>query len=146
MVAHQKLLLICCYPQRIKKNKKNILFMVGERSFAQNFQGSFLLPPLWIAELSTMTTYSYPGNLRAITAGSCTYVLQRGSNPSTPATATATAASSDDSEWWKQERCRRDFEQNGRSGKLWTCATDGSSNACPESELAAREEWYHHQC
>jgi hypothetical protein len=51
-----------------------------------------------------------------------------------------------DTEWWKQEEFRRDFEKNGRKGKIWTRVIQGGSSACPDSELAAREEWFRSQC
>ena len=51
-----------------------------------------------------------------------------------------------DTEWWKQEDFRRDFEKNGRKGKLWTRVIAGGSQGAPDSEIAVREEWFRSQC
>ena len=54
--------------------------------------------------------------------------------------------SNQDSEWWKQDDYRRDWERNSRKGKLWTRVVEGGSQTAPDSEMALREEWYRSQC
>ena len=47
-----------------------------------------------------------------------------------------------DTEWWKKDEYRRDFEKNKRKGKLWTRVVEGGTQTIPDSELQAREEWF----
>ena len=54
--------------------------------------------------------------------------------------------SNQDTEWWKKDEYRRDFEKNGPKGKLWTRVVEGGTQQVPDSELHVREEWYRSQC
>mgnify|MGYP001591582405 FL=1 len=51
-----------------------------------------------------------------------------------------------DSEWWKAEEYRRDFEKNGPNGRLWNRVVAGGSQPATEAELATRQQWYKSQC
>lgn len=51
-----------------------------------------------------------------------------------------------DTEWWKKDEYRRDYEKNKRKGKAWTRVVEGGTQQIPESEIAAREEWYKSYC
>lgn len=54
--------------------------------------------------------------------------------------------STQDTEWWKKDEYRRDYEKNKRKGKLWTRVVEGGTQLIPDSEIAAREEWYKSYC
>jgi hypothetical protein len=53
--------------------------------------------------------------------------------------------SNQDTEWWKKDEYRRDWEKNGVKGKLWTRVVEGGSQEIPESERQVREEWFRDQ-
>ncbi|CUI15184.1 inositol 5-phosphatase 1, putative [Bodo saltans] len=53
--------------------------------------------------------------------------------------------SNQDTEWWKKDEYRRDWEKNGVKGKLWTRVVEGGSQDIPESERQVREEWFRDQ-
>ncbi|KAH9601292.1 hypothetical protein LSM04_000542 [Trypanosoma melophagium] len=46
-----------------------------------------------------------------------------------------------DTEWWKRDEYRRDYETNGIKGPKWTSIVEGGSLKAPEAELQVREEW-----
>ena len=54
--------------------------------------------------------------------------------------------SAQDTEWWKKEEYRRDYEKNGAKGKKWNRVVEGGAHIVPESEMHVREEWYRSQC
>lgn len=56
------------------------------------------------------------------------------------------ANAAQDTEWWKKDEYRRDYEKKKRNGALWTKVVEGGTQKIPESELAAREEWYKSYC
>jgi hypothetical protein len=51
-----------------------------------------------------------------------------------------------DTEWWKQDQYRREFEKAGRKSTAWTRVIEGGSQPAIEAELASREEWFRSQC
>lgn len=51
-----------------------------------------------------------------------------------------------DTEWWKKDEYRREWEKAGKKGKSWNRVVEGGSASAPDSELAAREEWFKSQC
>ena len=55
------------------------------------------------------------------------------------------SAANQDTEWWKQDEYRRDFEKLGKKGKLWNRVVEGGSQVATDGELAAREEWFKSQ-
>ena len=56
------------------------------------------------------------------------------------------SASGQDTEWWKQDQYRREFEKSGRKGKAWNRVIEGGSQQATDAELQAREEWYRSSC
>ncbi|KEG08918.1 putative Unc104-like kinesin [Trypanosoma grayi] len=51
-----------------------------------------------------------------------------------------------DTEWWKRDEYRRDYEKNGVKGSRWTSVVEGGILRAPEPEIQVREEWYRVQC